>query len=325
MTKDIKGCQILRCVNFVPSGIETTVGAVMHFFGYIVLVFILCYSGQRMMQETAAIRDFLYALEWYQCEPELIRDLKFILARCQIPIVIEALPLGTLNYEFFLVFKLTKVEKYLLKRPKISQIMKRVTLPFGVPGHKGVEDNEEADTLVRKGSATTLIGPEPMCGIPKSSVRLWMTRWKNKEHQSYWNHIPGQTNSKWMVKTPSKVLTDEILRWSRNQIRFVTGLITGHCHLRKYLHRMGIYLDEPICRLCNEEDETSRHIILECPALTHWRYGLLGIENPQEAFPKKNLVKGLLHLIKTRIPLKSFLPCPLALGVDFGVSPKKLL
>ncbi|KAJ8940617.1 hypothetical protein NQ318_004541 [Aromia moschata] len=139
-----------------------------------------------------------------------------------------------------------------------------------------------------------------MCDIPKTSVRLWLIRWKNKEHQSYWNHIPGQTNSKWMVKAPSKVLTDEILRLSRNQIRLVTGLITGHCHLRKHLHRMGIYSDEPICRLCNEEEETSRHIILECPALTHWRYGLLGIENPQEAFPKKNLVKGLLNLIKAR-------------------------
>ncbi|KAJ8937783.1 hypothetical protein NQ318_012263 [Aromia moschata] len=48
-----------------------------------------------------------------------------------------------------------------------------------------------------------------------------------------------------------------------------------------------ITCDDKIRKLCNEEDETSRHIILECPALTHWRYGLLGIENPQEAFPKE--------------------------------------
>ncbi|KAJ8984058.1 hypothetical protein NQ317_006556 [Molorchus minor] len=61
---------------------------------------------------------------------------------------------------------------------------------------------------------------------------------------------------------------------------------------------MGIYTDDPICRLCNEEEETASHIILECPALTNWRHSLLGAENPQEAFPKKNLMKRLLSLIK---------------------------
>ncbi|KAJ8941127.1 hypothetical protein NQ317_015703 [Molorchus minor] len=47
----------------------------------------------------------------------------------------------------------------------------KVTLKW-VPRHKGIEGNKEADTLARKGSDTALIGPEPMCGISKSSVEM---------------------------------------------------------------------------------------------------------------------------------------------------------
>ncbi|KAJ8943881.1 hypothetical protein NQ318_019364 [Aromia moschata] len=56
-----------------------------------------------------------------------------------------------------------------------------------------------------------------------------------------------------------------------------------HIHLSLVLAEMHQF------RLCNEEEETSRHIILECPALTHWRYGLLRIENPRRPFQRKIL------------------------------------
>ena len=61
---------------------------------------------------------------------------------------------------------------------------------------------------------------------------------------------------------------------------------------------MGIYTDDPICRLYNEEEETATHVILECDALARCRYNLLGAVNSQEAFSKNDLVKRLLNLIK---------------------------
>lgn len=42
-------------------------------------------------------------------------------------------------------------------------------------------------------------------------------------------------------------------------------MITGHCSLRKHLHKIG-KATEPDCRLCGMDDETAFHILCECPA-----------------------------------------------------------
>jgi len=50
------------------------------------------------------------------------------------------------------------------------------------------------------------------------------------------------------------------------QTRAVIGLLTGHNTLRRHLHVMGLN-DNPTCRKCGTEEETSVHILCECEAL----------------------------------------------------------
>jgi len=59
------------------------------------------------------------------------------------------------------------------------------------------------------------------------------------------------------------------------QARVVIGLLTGHNTLRRHLHIMGLS-NNPICRKCGTEEETSVHIMFECEALTSLRYTYLG-------------------------------------------------
>jgi hypothetical protein len=99
-----------------------------------------------------------------------------------------------------------------------------------------------------------------------------------------------------MMGKPSQSLAADVLRMSRTQIRVVTGLMTGHCNLRKHLFTMGIFKENPVCRLCNEE-ETTFHIVFEREVLARRRFNLLGLINPGDGMPKRNLVNRLLDLM----------------------------
>jgi hypothetical protein len=53
---------------------------------------------------------------------------------------------------------------------------------------------------------------------------------------------------------------------------------------------MGIFKENPVCRLCNEKEETTFHIVFECE--------VLAFVNPVEKISGRNLVKRLLDLSK---------------------------
>jgi hypothetical protein len=69
-------------------------------------------------------------------------------------------------------------------------------------------------------------------------------------------------------------ITSGLIILSRNQMRLVVGLLTGHCHQRKHLHRLGIYKEEPVFRKCGMGEETAHHILFECEALSRIRYSV---------------------------------------------------
>jgi hypothetical protein len=46
------------------------------------------------------------------------------------------------------------------------------------------------------------------------------------------------------------------------------------------------------------EEETTFHVVLECEVLARRPFNLLGLINPGEEIPKRNLVNRLLDLIK---------------------------
>jgi hypothetical protein len=101
---------------------------------------------------------------------------------------------------------------------------------------------------------------------------------------------------KLLTKSSNK-LSSDLLILSRNQRRLVVGLLTGHCHLRKQLHRLGIYKEEPVCWKCGMGEETAHHILFECEALGRIQYSVLRPSGFELETIQQEPIKPLLDLI----------------------------
>jgi predicted Zn-ribbon and HTH transcriptional regulator len=78
-----------------------------------------------------------------------------------------------------------------------------------------------------------------------------------------------------LIPGPSPATKTQSLSFNRSQSSVVTGLLTAHHTLRKHLHVMGLS-NNPTCRKCGTEEETSVHILCECEALASLRHAHLG-------------------------------------------------
>ncbi|KAG8266748.1 hypothetical protein J6590_065257 [Homalodisca vitripennis] len=61
-------------------------------------------------------------------------------------------------------------------------------------------------------------------------------------------------------------------------------------HLRKHLHRVGILQEDPLCRMCDEQDETAEHLLFDCPSIARERYAIFGSLDKGGEFPQEDLI-----------------------------------
>jgi hypothetical protein len=81
-------------------------------------------------------------------------------------------------------------------------------------------------------------------------------------------------------------------------MRVLVGLLTGHCHLRRHLHRLGTYKEEPVCKKCDMGEETAHHILFECEAVGRILYSVLGRPGFELQTIYQEPFKPLLDLIR---------------------------
>jgi hypothetical protein len=140
-----------------------------------------------------------------------------------------------------------------------------------VPGHEGIVGNETADQLARTGFEHPFIGPQPACGISIGVAKKAVRDWTDRKHKKYWESTTGLKQAKRFISGPSARRTKDLLELNRDQLRWVVGLLTGHCHLKGHLFKLGL-TDDPTCERCLQEDETATHILCDCEGIADLRF-----------------------------------------------------
>ncbi|KAL1453463.1 hypothetical protein WDU94_007599, partial [Cyamophila willieti] len=126
-----------------------------------------------------------------------------------------------------------------------------------VPAHCGLEGNEKADVLAKKG---TKILATPQTNISFDSAKRLIKPSANNKHNKWLSE--KATRQKWeaLVKTP-----DIIPNIPRKASVAKFRLLTGHDCLAEHLHRIGC-MDSPLCPLCSLQTPMNGDHLRDCPA-----------------------------------------------------------
>ena len=136
-----------------------------------------------------------------------------------------------------------------------------------VPAHKGIEGNEKADALAKKGTVVLPIGPEPFIGFTMNNIINDINSILNKKQI---NKIKSQ-NIMEERKTPliSYLLKmkygNRLTITDKNKLRIFTQMLSGQNHLANNHSKRDVTV-VPFCRHCTAEKETAEHLIAKCPA-----------------------------------------------------------
>ena len=133
-----------------------------------------------------------------------------------------------------------------------------------IPAHVGIQGNEEADRLARS-IVTAPVSPRET-SMSKSEIKnamkhhcskLWDERYKSTGKGAHYKIFQPSTMQNLTTISNRKTST------------IIFRLQTGHCGLKKHLHRIGLS-DSPNCDRCHVP-ETVDHFLHHCPQYSHKR------------------------------------------------------
>jgi hypothetical protein len=145
-----------------------------------------------------------------------------------------------------------------------------------VKAHVGHLGNERADMLAKAGASNPTLCALDCPRVPESCVKTRLKARFEELWKNTWEKRGDCRQTKHWFPAPDKKTSFRLIKLDRRDFSKVVQVITGHNFMKRHQALVG-EPTSPTCRLCDEDDEeTSFHVIAECPALAGARRNLFG-------------------------------------------------
>jgi ribonuclease HI len=154
-------------------------------------------------------------------------------------------------------------------------------------GHVGNEGNEKADELAKAG---TLL--EEVCAIDRPLCHLKESIEKElvKDWDSVWLRYKEGRMSKQFIKKYDKKKCKDAMSYGRGKLGTLIRIITGHNALGYFRNKIDSDVD-PMCRFCQEGDETFWHMLTECPVFCREQLEFMGDNTEREEWDVPSILQ----------------------------------
>ena len=138
-----------------------------------------------------------------------------------------------------------------------------------VKAHVGIHGNEVADSLAKKGSSLGE-GPTNELLTPQIKQKGEIKDHYYKKWAKAWNSYTEARQTKIWFPKPDVKKSSILLKMDRKNLGQMVQFLTGHNKLKRHKNIQDRVENFYSCRLCEEDEESSFHVIAECPAMqTH--------------------------------------------------------
>ena len=139
-----------------------------------------------------------------------------------------------------------------------------------VKAHVGIHGNEVADFLAKRGSSLG-DGPTDELLTPKVKQTNEINNYFLKKWSKSWKDYNQARQTKIWFPTPNCKKSLQLLKMGRKNLSRLVQFLTGHNKLKRHKNIQNGVDNPQSCRLCEEEEESSFHVIAECPATQFYR------------------------------------------------------
>jgi ribonuclease HI len=160
-----------------------------------------------------------------------------------------------------------------------------------IKAHNNSVGNDLADTMAKQGANNPTTQPSPILPMALVQVKAVTAEHTVAVWQKQWNLHKHCRQTRLYFPGPDRSRSHAILRFTRKETGILIRNVTGHNFMQYHRHNVHNWID-PECRLCQQADEESNHVIRDCPAIVALRLKYFG-----ESYLEKDWAWEPAHLL----------------------------